>query len=455
MARKEAAEEKAPPPPPAYMQSLLDSLPAVLFVVDLDGTIRYAAGQLSRIGDRTYSQLVGARVTDFVATDDERGLVEDLVKTTGQRPEGEMVGPVRMPYLDVDGTTRLTEVWAVNRSSDPTTSGLVVILLPESAYDRFDQILVSIVRGAALGQTFRALAHALRFPPFGGESFFLMLGRDDRGTQQFPDVVRVPGPPTPGPWDDIWTSDQPIEHANLSRVSSALRDAARLAGYASVACFPVHSGLDGSPDAALVTWSRDEGPLPPFARLAIERAIVIASLAMSHRSEEDGLKDAAFKDPLTGLANRRAFFQALDAQVQAGMQPVVLYIDLDGFKEVNDQFGHLAGDAVLRVTARRLIGVMRPTDEIARLGGDEFAVLCNGSPSEEQIATIADRVVEHLCRPLSVGDGMTVDIGASIGVAIGLPPETPLDTILARADAALYQAKGKGKGQWALATTGD
>jgi diguanylate cyclase (GGDEF)-like protein len=192
--------------------------------------------------------------------------------------------------------------------------------------------------------------------------------------------------------------------------------------------------------------------LSPFARLAAERAIVIATLAMSHRSEEDGLIDAAFRDPLTGLGNRRSFFQALDAQVQAKEQPAILYIDLDGFKAVNDNLGHLAGDAVLRVAARRLASIMRPTDELARLGGDEFAVLCNGAPTADQMVMIAERVVEQLSRPLSVGDGRTVDVGASIGIALDLPISTPLDTILARADHALLEAKAKGKGKWAIAS---
>lgn len=443
-------EDPAPPPPSLYLQSLLDALPAALFVIDEAGTIRYAAGQLSRLADRTYSQLVGANVGDFLASDTERLLVEDLVATTAGVPEGEMVGPVRLPYLDTDGTARLTEVWAVNKTADPTTAGLVVILLPESAYDRFDQVLVSIVKGAPLAQTFLALSRALKFPPFGGECFFLVPGSDDRGTLQFPAATKVPGPPLPGPWDAIWTAAEPIEHPSLTRVSVALREAGRQAGYESVACFPVHFGFDGKPDAALVAWAREERPLPPFARLAIERAIVIASLAMSHRNEEDGLKDAAFKDSLTGLGNRRAFFQALENRIDAGDQPVVLYIDLDGFKQVNDQYGHLAGDAVLRVAARRLISVMRPTDEIARLGGDEFAVLCAGAPSEAQVTTIADRVVEQMSQPWTVCDGVTAEIGASIGIAIDLPVGTPLDTILGRADGALYEAKGKGKGQWVL-----
>jgi diguanylate cyclase (GGDEF)-like protein len=155
------------------------------------------------------------------------------------------------------------------------------------------------------------------------------------------------------------------------------------------------------------------------------------------------------------LGNRRSFFEALEALVRAGEQPAILYIDLDGFKEVNDSFGQLAGDAVLRVAARRLSSVMRPTDELAPLGGDEFAVLCNGAPTGDQMVMIAERVVEQLSRPLSVGDGQTVDVGATIGIALGLPVGTPVDMILARADHALLEAKSKGPGQWVLASASE
>jgi diguanylate cyclase (GGDEF)-like protein len=441
-----------PPPPSSYFQNLLDSLPAVLMVLDSLGTIRYAAGQIDRLGSRTYAQLIGARVSDFVSTSDERALVEELLAATIRRPQGEMVGPVRLPYLDVDGTVRLTEAWAVNRSNDPVVAGLTMILLPESAYDRFDQVLAAIVKDVSLEEIFRDLSEALRYPPVARECYFVRHGRDDRGLLRSPDLPDVPGPPSSGPWDEIWAGASSVECENLSQLSSSLRAMARAAGYVSVSCFAVHPGLDGRADACVVAWSRDEGRLPPFARLALERAVLTATLAMSHRSEDDNPNEAASRDALTGLWNRRSFFQALETVVESGDQPAVLYIDVDGFRKINDELGHLAGDAVLRVTARRLSSVMRPTDELARLGGDEFAVLCNGSPSPAQMVMIAERVVEQLSRPLSVGDGVTVDVGACVGIAHGLPAGTPVDTILGRADHALTAAQAKGKGQWALAS---
>jgi len=445
------AQGDPPPPSSGFLQGLLDSLPAVLIVVDSAGTIRNATGQLDRLGDVSYAQLVGARIGDFVATPAERDVVDELVAVAARSPEGQMVGPVRMPYLDSEGLSRLTEAWAVNSASDPGMGGIVVILLPESAYDRFDQVLVSIVRDASLDETYDSLVRALRLPPVGGECYFLMPARDDRGVARMPSSGPAPGPPLPGPWDDVWAGAPSVEHPNLSRLSSALRDQAREAGLSSVFCFAVHPGLEGRPNACLVAWGREEGRLSPFARLALERAGVLASLAMSHRSETEGHLAEANRDPLTGLSNRRSFFQTLESLVDAGGQPAIMYIDLDGFKEVNDRLGHLAGDAVLRVAARRLASVMRPTDDLARLGGDEFAVLCNGEPSPDQMVMIAGRVIEQLSRPLSVGDGETVDVGASIGIALELPVGTPADTILGRADAALFEAKAKGRSQWALA----
>ena len=283
MARKDAGAE-APPPPSGFFQGLLDSLPAALMLLDTAGTIRYAAGQLDSLGDRRHTQLVGSNVGDLAATPEGRALVAELVTAAAARRHGEMVGPVRMPYLDTDGTGHITDVWVVNQLSAPGVGGLAAMLLPESAYDYFDEVLVSIVQNASLEETFAGLARALRHQPFEGECYFLRPATDDRGVKRFPDLGNAPGPPLPGPWDDIWAGAASAEHENLSRLSSVLREQAQALGYGSLACFAVHPGLEGRADACLVAWAREEGRLAPFARLAIERAVIIASLAMSHRS---------------------------------------------------------------------------------------------------------------------------------------------------------------------------
>ncbi len=419
-------------------------------IVDRDGKILFATGSLSLLAARGQVDLVGSRLTDYVE-DDERAVVTELLKVTIASREGESVGPARVTYLDVDETRRTTEAWGVNCLEDDEINGIVVMLLPESSYDRFDHVLMNVVAGASLEQTFGGLAQALRYPPVSAESFFLMGGADDRSVIRVPDLAEVPGPPGLGPWDEVWSTEEPAIYRDIVSLPTALRDSAHRAGYGSVACFPINRSVDGQANACLVVWSRTGGPPPLNARMAIDRAAAIAALSISHISAEAGLRDAAYRDSLTGLGNRRSFFEALEAQVAAGEQPAVLYIDLDGFKAVNDSLGHLAGDAVLRVAARRLFSVMRPTDELARLGGDEFAVLCAGTVSIDQMTMIASRIVDQLNQPLSVGDGQNVDTGASVGIALGLPVGTPADTVLGHADRALYEAKAQGRGRWAFA----
>ena len=126
------------------------------------------------------------------------------------------------------------------------------------------------------------------------------------------------------------------------------------------------------------------------------------------------LRHRATHDPLTGLANRELFHERLADALRDG-EAAVLYVDLDGFKPVNDRFGHAAGDEVLRIVARRLLASVRATDTVARLGGDEFALLL-GEPGRAE--HVAERVQAAFARPLQVG-GQPVVISASVGVASG------------------------------------
>jgi diguanylate cyclase (GGDEF)-like protein len=436
---------------PAFLSRLFGALPALLLVTDEDGRIGFNAGTFGNIGGRrTPADLTGLALADYVDRD-QRDEVLDLLRAAARTPPGEVIGPMRVAYRDADDILRTTETWAINQMNDPEISGLVLLFLPETSYDRFDQILMQIVGGAALESTFAALVQSLRYPPVDADGYFVMLDDDDRGVTRVPDRSQLPGPPGPGPWDAVLSDGESRTFTEVNALPANLAQPAIKAGFASVGCHAVRPQVDERARVCLVTWSRSATPPPPNALAAIDRVAAIASLAISHRSVAERLRDAAYRDMLTGLGNRRGFFEALEQQIAQGDQPAVLYIDLDGFKAVNDTLGHLAGDAVLRVAARRLASVMRPTDELARLGGDEFAVLCVGSVSVDQMSGIAERVIEQLNQPLSVGDGESVDVGASIGIALGLPVGTPADAILAHADRALYEAKSKGRGRYAFA----
>lgn len=451
MSRRDGALDALTEVPRAYLQTLLDCVPAALVVVDRNGLVKYASGQLQRFSTRSFPDLVGHPIGALVKPGD-MGTVEELIGAAAGRPDGQVVGPVRVSYLDDTDMPRASQAWAVNYLSEPIVGGVVVLVLPESANERFEQAVEAISIGTPNERIFGWLAQALRYPPVESECYFLTPARDDRGVLRSPDLPGVPGPPATGPWDDVWMGDHVVHHPNLSLLSPSLRQAAGEAGLRAMSCFGVHQRGDGRYDACLVVWRHREGPLSSFATAAISRAIAIASLALAHASEEAGVRDAALRDPLTGLENRHGFFQALDSRTAAGDRPTILCIDLDGFREVNERLGHLAGDAVLRVVARRLAAVMRPTDDLARLGGDEFAVLCGGQVTKEQAGAIATRVIKQLARPLAVGEGETMDIGASIGIAMDHPAGTAADTLLGKADHALYAAKTKGRGHVVIAS---
>lgn len=436
-------------PSPQFLQRILAVQPAAFIVVDGDGVVTYGSGRAVMRGVKNAGELVGARLVDFM---DEKGraVLSELMATAAAGGEGETTGPARVTYYDGRAARRSTEAWCVNCTKDPELRGICVLFLPESAYDRFDHVLTRVVAGSSLEQTFGTLAQALRYPPVEAESFVVMPAPDDRSILRAPDLEEVPGPPTKGPWDDVLTGEEAVVHVDVSQLRSELRTSARQAGFSSLSCYGLNRGADGRAKACLVVWSRSAGTPSRSVEMAIERAIALASLSVSHAAADAGMRAAAYRDPLTGLGNRRAFFVALESRVTGGDQPAVLYIDLDGFRKVNDRLGHLAGDAVLRVAARRLASVMRPTDELARLGGDEFAVLCSGGVSSEHLAAIAERILSQLNQPLSVGDGEVVEMGAGVGIASGLPVGTPADTLLAQADRALAQAKLKGKSRYAF-----
>jgi diguanylate cyclase (GGDEF)-like protein len=172
------------------------------------------------------------------------------------------------------------------------------------------------------------------------------------------------------------------------------------------------------------------------------------------REREDELRHLALHDPLTGLANRALFFERLAHAIvthnRSGDTLAVLFVDLDGFKQINDNLGHHAGDGVLVEAAARLGRCVRSADTVARIGGDEFAILAERVSSPADAETVADHVVRALQAPFAVG-GRPVAVTASVGVALRAPGTRSADEVLHRADAAMYAAKTAGKCRYLVA----
>lgn len=165
---------------------------------------------------------------------------------------------------------------------------------------------------------------------------------------------------------------------------------------------------------------------------------------------EESLHHLAYHDRLTGLANRAKLEDDLESAL-AGADPRhdhvgVVFLDLDDFKPVNDEFGHATGDKVLQIVAGRLAGAVRDCDTVARLGGDEFIVLVRRLAEPGDLALVAHKLVAAIEQPIRV-DAHTIGVTVSVGLAIHEPGESPAD-LIAQADQEMYRAKQAGVSGW-------
>jgi diguanylate cyclase (GGDEF)-like protein len=209
------------------------------------------------------------------------------------------------------------------------------------------------------------------------------------------------------------------------------------------------------------TFTRsDETLLATFARhvaTSLERGRLQSDL--QHVTDlQEKLRHQAMHDALTGLPNRTLFLdRAQNALRLAGRThawPAVFYLDLDGFKPVNDTYGHEAGDVLLQAFAQRLRGSLRSADTAARLGGDEFAVLVHGPIDHEGVERVIGRIRAAMADPVDLGAGRQATVGASIGVAIADAGTGDIETLVRQADTAMYTAKRARDGRHVLHAEG-
>lgn len=192
--------------------------------------------------------------------------------------------------------------------------------------------------------------------------------------------------------------------------------------------------------------------------LVFERKAAVFDEALDQAPDEaevaDRARSEAMRDALTGLPNRAHFLEQVSRAIQCEKNSpdfvfAVLFIDLDGFKPINDNIGHKAGDAVLREVAKRLQACLRKGDLVARYGGDEFTLLVHRVNRPDDAVRVAERVLRKVKDPIDVGRKQA-QVGASIGIALSTNLHERAEDLIRDADLAMYRAKSKGKGQYAI-----
>ncbi|MBI1379193.1 MAG: EAL domain-containing protein [Frankiales bacterium] len=246
-----------------------------------------------------------------------------------------------------------------------------------------------------------------------------------------------------------WTDDAQIEASLVVQAERTLRR-----GTAVVRDEPAEGTeigaaieVEGRPTRHLVVTPHTDAPLDERDRAALEALTAVGVSAFNRRRLSDEMTYLARHDALTGLTNRAVFLDRLAlslAQRAPRGLVAVLYVDLDGFKEVNDLLGHDTGDGLLVQVAQRILGCLRSEDVAARLGGDEFGILLDDLTGEAQAEHVARRILDALDLEFSVGD-RTVRVRASIGIAFAGAEPVTAEMLVNNADTAMYVAKSRGK----------
>ena len=267
-------------------------------------------------------------------------------------------------------------------------------------------------------------------------------------------------------WDQMLDASEPwgalrfIDHRNESATEEILRWIPQMdmasgenAWHPMDALFAPLVAADGSRLGVLSVDLPHEGKRPSSITCrALEAFAISAALAIEHatlrkraESSEARYKALATHDQLTGIANRSSIIDDIDLATRSRRQDqrlmALAFLDLDGFKQINDRYSHSAGDHVLQTVAIRLRGQLRPGDRVARWGGDEFLMLLQNLDSERDARQVLKRLSAAVAEPIPYA-GHLLQVTASVGVALVDPREEPnIDDLVRRADAAMYEVK--------------
>jgi len=441
----------------ARFRSLVLNASDIVAVIDRDATVQYASPAAERLLGWEVASHIGTSALELIHPDELALAAESMVETVAE-PGVKLPLEVRLAHAD--GSWVPVEVVANNRLDDPAVAGIVMTIRDIRERKRMEALLIGhsrvlemVARREPLEATLDALASLIESYVAGSRCAVVLLDDDGR-------TLRTAAAPS-------LTADirRAIEGETVHAGEGTSADVVTDPGWDSFRSLVQAHGLvpawsvpvattSGDPSmGAVIILSGPGGRVTADERRLLELSGRLAAIAVKEAATEVELAYRATRDVLTGLPNRAVFLDQLErALARVERRPwlvALLFLDLDGFKPVNDRLGHEAGDELLRMVAGRLRDALRPSDTVARFGGDEFAMLCEDLTDEDDACALAERVGALIAEPVTI-EGMTVAVTASIGVALARGPGTDPGTLLRTADQAMYQAKERGKGTFEL-----
>jgi diguanylate cyclase (GGDEF)-like protein/PAS domain S-box-containing protein len=426
--------------PDTVRQAIVDRTAHPFIVIDKAGTFRYVGGSMERVLGLPAAEVIGRNMVEFLTPEGIEQAIEVIAEIDAEDRTGAGV-PMVFEVIQPDGSTRWAEIGAIPLFDLPDFEGIALRCRLWDGQHCFDEFVTSLLGtdplSTVLDRLCRSIALSLEaggaavHHGFDGTSFASATGHgvpraclDDEG-----------------PWTTTARSGAVIE-ADVEALPPRLASAATAAGLHVAWTAPVpHS--EGLAPAVLTVWRSVPGGMLRGHRQVLDRSLRYVQLALFRNAEHQRLQHLAGHDSLTGVANRAQFRGWLAGALAIGERNLALaFCDLDGFKAINDTYGHTQGDQVLVQVADRLRASLRAGDELARMGGDEFTVLLRNVADAEGANHIVDRLLGALRAPFVV-EGDEVTLGMSIGIALAGDGSTA-DSLLARADEALYAVKRSG-----------
>jgi diguanylate cyclase (GGDEF)-like protein/PAS domain S-box-containing protein len=389
-------------------------------VVEADGTLRYASPSTDSMLGYVPGGTLGRNAFDLVHPDDQVAALEGFDSTMSS-PDSRPL-PLLVRLRRADGGWQQTEIIATNHLDDDNVRGLLVNIRDVERSMRTEEALRE------------SEAHHRLIVELAREGIWTT---DANGQTTFANRAMAKMLDT--------TVTEMLEHRMLDFMDNETRAAATHSLDRFKTALAQEHDVQFTTRTGRRVWTRmNTSPITNHLGEYLGAVALVTDIT-ERRVLEQRLEADARRDGLTGVANRTALFEALAVKLAAGRLVAALYIDLDGFKNVNDAFGHAVGDEVLRTVAARLSGVVRAGDIVARVGGDEFVVVSDSFEHPGEAVALGCRIRDVLARRVSFST-THIEVGASVGIAFVGNAGGDSDSLLSDADQALYCAKRAGRG---------